>query len=48
MIDMEENKELKAQNHDLLEQLENYIPRYRLRRVYKMLGNILEEKTETI
>lgn len=43
----EENKKLKAQNHDLLEQLENYIPRRRVRRVYKMLGDILEEKTET-
>lgn len=43
----EENKKLKAQNHDLLEQLENYIPRRRIRRVYKMLGNILDENTDT-
>ena len=32
---------LEEENHNLKEQLENYIPRRRVRRVYKMLGNIL-------
>ena len=36
-------KELEKENHNLREQLENFIPRRRVRRVYKMLGDILEE-----
>ena len=45
---MEENiKQLKEEVHNLKEQLENYIPRRRVRRVYKMLGNILEADTDT-
>ena len=30
---------------ELEEQLQNYIPRRRVRRVYKMLGNILDSET---
>lgn len=41
-------KELEKENHDLREQLENYIPRRRVRRIYKMLGDILDENTDTI
>lgn len=40
-------KELEKENHNLREQLENFIPRRRVRRVYKMLGYILEENTDT-
>jgi hypothetical protein len=42
----EELKKLRAENHDLKEQLKNYIPRRRVRYVYKHLGNILEADTE--
>lgn len=38
----EEIKKLRSENHDLKEQLENYIPRRRVRRVYKQLKTILE------
>lgn len=38
----EELKQLRAENHNMKEQLENFIPRRRVRRVYKMLGNILD------
>lgn len=38
----EELKRLRAENHNMKEQLENFIPRRRVRRVYKMLGNILD------
>ena len=44
----EELKRLRAENHNLREQLQNFIPRRRVRRVYKMLGNILDEDTTTI
>ena len=40
-------KKLEKENHNLREQLENFIPRRRVRRVYKMLGDILEENTDT-
>ena len=40
-------KELEKENHNLREQLENFIPRRRVRRVYKILGDILEENTDT-
>ena len=40
-------KELEKDNHNLREQLENFIPRRRVRRVYKMLGKILDEDTDT-
>lgn len=43
----QELKQLKDENHNLKEQLENCIPRRRVRRVYKMLGDILEADTET-
>ena len=43
---MEDLKKLQAENHNLKEQLENYIPRRRVRRVYKMLGDILEADTD--
>lgn len=44
---MEEDiKQLRAENHNMKEQLENYIPRRRVRRIYKMLGNILEADTD--
>lgn len=39
-------QKLQNENHDLKEQLQNYIPRRRVRRVYKMLGNILEADTD--
>lgn len=37
---------LEEENHNMKEQLENFIPRRRVRRVYKMLGKILEADTE--
>ena len=43
---MDELKKLQEENHNLKEQLENYIPRRRIRRIYKMLGNILEADTD--
>lgn len=39
----EELKKLRAENHDLKEQIKNYIPRKRVRRVYKQLKKILEQ-----
>ena len=39
-------KKLQTENHDLKEQLQSYIPRRRVRRIYKMLGNILEADTD--
>ena len=42
----EELKQLRAENHNMKKQLENYIPRRRVRRVYKMLGKILETDTD--
>lgn len=42
----EELKQLKAENANMKEQLQNYIPRRRVRRIYKMLGNILEADTD--
>ena len=41
-----ELQKIKNENIALKEQLENYIPRRRIRRVYKMLGNILEADTD--
>lgn len=43
----EELKQLRAENHNMREQLENFIPRRRVRRVYKMLGNILDFNRDT-
>ena len=40
-------KELEKENHNMREQLQNFIPRRRVRRVYKMLGKILDEDTDT-
>lgn len=42
----EEIEKLKRENHDLKEQLQIYIPRRRVRRVYKMLKRILEADLE--
>lgn len=39
---MSELEKLRNENHNLKEQLENYIPRRRVRRVYKQLQKILE------
>lgn len=39
--------DLKSENSALKEQLQNFIPRRRVRRVYKMLGDILEGETDT-
>lgn len=39
----DENKILKQEIHNLKEQLDNFIPRRRVRRVYKMLGKILKQ-----
>lgn len=39
----EELKKLRAENHDLKEKIQNYIPRRRVRRVYKQLKKILEQ-----
>ena len=38
----EEIKKLKAENVELKEKLESYIPRRRVRRIYKQLKHILE------
>lgn len=43
---MEDLKKLQVENHNLKEQLQNYIPRRRVRRIYKILGNILEADTD--
>ena len=42
----EDMKTIHAENHNMKEQLENYIPRRRVRRIYKMLGNILDADTD--
>lgn len=39
-------QKLKDENAAFKEQLDNFIPRRRVRRVYKMLGNILEKDRE--
>lgn len=39
-------RQLTEENNTLREQLQNYIPRRRVRRIYKMLGNILEADTD--
>lgn len=41
-----ELNQLKIENNNMKEQLKNYIPRRRIRRVYKMLGDILEADTD--
>ena len=43
----EENQKLKNQIHELNDQLKAFIPRRRIRAVYKMLGKILEKDTDT-
>lgn len=40
---LEENSKLRSENHALKEQLKMFIPRRRVRRVYKMLGKILAQ-----
>lgn len=39
-------KELEKEVHDLKEKLENYIPRRRVRRVFKQLKKILDQDVE--
>lgn len=41
-----ELQKLKNENYNLKEQLKNFIPRRRVRQVYKSLGNILEADTD--
>lgn len=43
-----EIQNLKNKIAEQKEQLENFVPRRRVRRIYKMLGNILDENTNTI
>lgn len=43
----EDMKTIRAENHNMKEQLGYYIPRRKVRRVYKMLGKILDEDTNT-
>lgn len=45
---IQENKELKEENHTLKEKLQMFIPRRRVRRVYKMLGKILRTDIDPI
>ena len=40
---LEENGRLKSDNHILKEKLENFIPRRRVRRIYKQLYKILTQ-----
>ena len=42
----DENRKLKSEVNDLKEQLQSYIPRRRVRRVYKQLRKILEQDSE--
>ena len=42
----DENRKLKSEVNDLKEQLHSYIPRRRVRRVYKQLRKILEQDIE--
>lgn len=42
----DENRKLKSEVNDLKEQLQSYIPRRRVRRVYKQLRKILEQDIE--
>lgn len=42
----DENRKLKSEINDLKEQLQSYIPRRRVRRVYKQLRKILEQDIE--
>lgn len=44
--DEEELKQLRAENHDLKEKLKTYIPRRRVRRIFKSLKHILEQDIE--
>ena len=43
----EEIKRLKAENIELNEKLENYIPRRRVRRIFKSLKAILEQDIQS-
>lgn len=43
-----EIQNLKNKIAEQKEQLKNFVPRRRVRRIYKMLGNILDENTDTI
>lgn len=42
----EELKRLQKENHDLNEKLKSYIPRRRVRRIFKSLKHILEQDIE--
>ncbi len=43
----QELQKLRSENHDLKEQIENYIPRRRVRRVYKQLKKVLYQDVTT-
>lgn len=43
-----EIQNLKNKIAEQRKQLENFVPRRRVRRIYKMLGDILDENTDTI
>ena len=43
IISKKEYDKLKQENHDLKEKLQNYIPRRRVRRAFKLLKEILEQ-----
>ena len=45
-IDDIQYKKILEENHDLKEQIKNFIPRRRIRRVYKQLKRILEQDLE--
>ena len=40
---IEENRELRTENHNLKEKLESFIPRRRVRRIFKQVKKILEQ-----
>lgn len=46
-VNKKEVEKIKVDNHSMKEQLENFIPRRRVRRIYKLLGNILDFNSNT-
>lgn len=47
-IEKKEYEKLKLENHDLKEQLKYFIPRRRVRRIYKLIKDILEKDGEEL
>lgn len=45
-MENEEMKKLRQENHDLKEKLKSYIPRRRVRRIFKSLKHVLEQDIE--